>query len=148
MPVRGSADESWSALGVPWREAPEMAWGSFRDGGIGVGAVLTSGTGGIIGRGRDQRFASAAPRGSSGHAEMEALAALPARKDRQRDAARYTTLHPGPMCPGAVVVARVGHLHFGAFDPIWLGIEKLPDLNDEVRRRWPLVTRPARRPRR
>ena len=62
MPVRGSADESWSALGVPWREAPEMAWGSFRDGGIGVGAVLTSGTGGIIGRGRDQRFASAAPR--------------------------------------------------------------------------------------
>lgn len=142
MPVQGSADESWSVLSVPWREALEMAWESFRDGGIGVGAVLSSSSGVIIGRGRNQRFGSAAPRNLLAHAEMQALAALPARKDRQHDTVLHTTLHPCPMCLGAVVVARVGQLHFGAVDPTWLGIEKMPDLSDEVRRRWPVVTGP------
>jgi hypothetical protein len=55
-------------------------------------------------------------------------------------------LHPCPMCLGAVVVARTGQLHFAAYDPTWLGIEQLPDLNDEVRRRWPLVTGPLSGP--
>ncbi len=36
------------------------------------------------------------------------------------------------MCLGAIVVACIGHLHLGAIDPTWLGIERLPDLNDEV----------------
>jgi hypothetical protein len=46
------------------------------------------------------------------------------------------------MCLGAGVVARLGRLHFAAFDPTWLGIERLPDLSDEVRRRWPQVIGP------
>jgi tRNA(Arg) A34 adenosine deaminase TadA len=146
MSVRGSADEFWQVLGEPWREALEMAWDSFRGGGIAVGAVLTSSTGEIIGRGRNQRFGSAASQGLLAHAEMQALAALPARKDRERDVALYTTLHPCPMCLGAVVVARTGYLHFAAYDPTWLGIEQLPGLNDEIRRRWPLVTGPLSGP--
>jgi len=145
MPVRGSVDESWSALSLPWRQALELAWESFRGGGIAVGAVLTSGPGDIIGRGRNQRFGSA-PQGLLAHAEIQALAALTARKDRPHDVALYTTLHPCPMCLGAVVVARTSHLHFAAYDPTWLGIEKLPDLNDEVRRRWPQVTGPLSGP--
>ena len=32
----------------------EMAWESFRDGGIAVGAVLSSGSGEVIGRGRNR----------------------------------------------------------------------------------------------
>jgi hypothetical protein len=40
------------------------------------------------------------------------------------------------------VIARIGHLHFGAYDPAWLGIEQLPQLNDEVRNRWPSVEGP------
>lgn len=124
MPVRVSVDESWSALSVPWQQALELAWESFRRGGIAVGAVLTSGPGDIIGRGRNQRFGSG-PRGLLAHAEMQALGALAARKDRPHDAALYTTLHPCPMC---------------------LGIEKLPELNDEVRRRWPQLTGPLSGP--
>jgi tRNA(Arg) A34 adenosine deaminase TadA len=123
-----------------------MAWESYRRGGIAVGAVLTDGTENIIGRGRNQRFAAVAPRGLLAHAEMEALAVVPARKDRARDSVLYTTLHPCPMCLGAVVVARVGGVHFGAFDPTWRGIERLPRLNNEVRRRWPAVTGPISGP--
>lgn len=146
MPIQESAYESWSMLNVPWRAAMEMAWDSYRQGGIAVGAVLTDGTQSIVGRGRNQRFGTISPRGLLSHAEMEALGVVPASKDRARDSVLYTTLHPCPMCLGAVVVARVGRLHFGAFDPTWQGIEQLPQLNDEVQRRWPKVTGPLTGP--
>jgi tRNA(Arg) A34 adenosine deaminase TadA len=122
-----------------------MAWDSFRDGGIAVGAVLTDSTGEIIGRGRNRRFGSAVPR-LLAHAEMEALAAVPEHAERVSDVVLYTTLHPCPMCQGAIVVAQVGHFHFAALDPTWLGIEQLPALNDEVRRRWPTITGPLAGP--
>ena len=124
-----SARASWDALEAPWRVAIEMAWQSYRDGGIAVGAVLTDAAGVVIGEGRNQRFAGRT-RGLLAHAEMQALAALPPDKDRARDSVLYTTLSPCPMCLGAIVVARIGHVHLGAVDPTWLGIERLSDLND------------------
>ncbi len=132
---------AWGALEAPWRAAIEMAWQSYRDGGIAVGAVLTDAVGAVLGEGRNQRFAGQA-RGLLAHAEMQALAALPPGKDRARDSVLYTTLSPCPMCLGAVVVARIGQVHLGAIDPTWLGIGRLPDLNDEVRRRWPQIHGP------
>ncbi|MFG1811206.1 nucleoside deaminase [Streptomyces sp. NPDC049040] len=141
-----SADEAWSALDAPWQAALEMAWDSYRHGGIAVGAVLTDGNRRIIGRGRNRRFGAVSPRGLLAHAEMEALDAVPADKVRARDSVLHTTLHPCPMCLGAIVVARVGRLCFGAFDPTWQGIERLPRLNDEVRRRWPEVSGPLTGP--
>ena len=138
----GSSFDHWSALDAPWRAAFELAWQAFRSGGVGVGAVLTDATGQIRGRGRNQRF-TAGPGGALlAHAEMEVLATLPGRSDPDRATALYTTLHPCPMCLGAMVVARVSLLHFGAYDPTWLGIERLPDLNPEVRRRWPVTAGP------
>ena len=41
------------------------------------------------------------------------------------------------MCLGAIVVARVGSVRFAARDPTWAGLERLPELNPEVRDRWP-----------
>jgi tRNA(Arg) A34 adenosine deaminase TadA len=130
------ARQAWSALDPAWRLAIEMAWESYRDGGVAVGAVVTDGAGMVLGRGRNQRFGSQAPQGPLAHDEMGALAGVPGH------ARLYTTLHPCPMCLGAAVIARVGHLQFGAYDPTWLGIEGLPRLNDEVRRRWPVVEGP------
>jgi hypothetical protein len=46
------------------------------------------------------------------------------------------------MCLGAIIVARIGHVHLGAIDPTWLGIDRLSGLNDEVRRRWPQIHGP------
>jgi tRNA(Arg) A34 adenosine deaminase TadA len=123
-----------------------MAWKSYRDGGVAVGAVVTDDTGTVLGSGRNQRFATVAPRGLLAHAEMEALAAVPDDREGARRTRLYTTLYPCPMCLGATVVARVGHLAFGAYDPTWLGLERLPQLNDEVRHRWPTVEGPLRGP--
>ena len=120
-----------------------MAWESYRDGGVAVGAVITDDAGTVLGSGRNQRFATLAPRGLLAHAEMEALAAVPDDKEGARNTRLYTTLHPCPMCLGAAVVARVGHLAFGAYDPTWLGIEQLPQLNGEVRHRWPTFEGPV-----
>lgn len=80
------------------------------------------------------------------HAEMVALAALPPDKERALDNVLYTTLSPCPMCFGAIVVARVGHVHIGALYPAWQGIERLPELAHEVQRRWPQIHGPAQRP--
>lgn len=121
-----------------------MAWESYRFGGVGVGAVITDDMGAVLGRGRNERFDSRTPRGLLAHAEMAALALVPDDKDRARHVRLYTTLHPCPMCLGAMVIARIGHLHFGAYDPTWLGIERLGELNDEVRNRWPSVDGPLR----
>lgn len=137
-----SARVAWSLLDPAWRQAIEMAWESYRGGGVAVGAVITDDTGTVLGRGRNQRFAAVAPRGLLAHAEIAALAAVPDDKTRARRTRLYTTLYPCPMCLGATVVARVGHLRFGAYDPTWLGIEDLPTLNDEVRGRWPAVEGP------
>jgi tRNA(Arg) A34 adenosine deaminase TadA len=136
-----SAYASWDALAGPWRVAIEAAWQSYREGGIAVGAVLTDGGGAVVGEGRNRRFAGQ-DRGLLAHAEMGALASLPVEKDRARDSVLYTTLSPCPMCFGAVVVARVGQVHIGAMDPTWQGIERLPELSDEVQRRWPRIQGP------
>ena len=136
-----SACVSWDALAEPWRVAIEAAWQSYREVGIAVGAVLTDGAGAVVGEGRNQRFAGQI-RGLLAHAEMGGLAALPAQKDRARDSVLYTTLSPCPMCFGAIVVAQVGQVHIGAMDPTWQGSERLPELADEVRRRWPRIQGP------
>jgi tRNA(Arg) A34 adenosine deaminase TadA len=134
-----TARRAWSTLKPAWQYAITMAWKSYRDGGVAVGAVVTDDAGTVLGSGRNQRFATVAPRGLLAHAEIEALAAVPDAKKGARRTRLYTTLHPCPMCLGATVVARVGHLAFGAYDPTWLGIEQLPpraQLNDEVQHRW------------
>ena len=145
MTQQGPARASWDALEAPWRSAIEIAWQTYRRGGIAVGAVLADAAGTLLGEGGNQRFAGPA-RGLLAHAEMGALAALPPDKERARDGVLYTTLSPCPMCLGAIVVARIAHVHIGAIDPTWLGIERLQDLNDEVRRRWPQIHGPLSGP--
>ncbi|MBV9312081.1 MAG: nucleoside deaminase, partial [Solirubrobacterales bacterium] len=53
------------------------------------------------------------------HAEMIALreAARALRSWRVLDAAMYITLEPCAMCAGAIVLARVPRVVFGAIDP-------------------------------
>jgi tRNA(Arg) A34 adenosine deaminase TadA len=133
---------AWSTLEPAWQHAITMAWKSYRDGGVAVGSVVTDDAGTVLGSGRNRRFTTVAPRGLLAHAEMEALSAVPDDKEAARHTRLYTTLHPCPMCLGATVIARVGHLTFGAYDPTWLGIERLPQLNQEVEHRWPTVEGP------
>ncbi len=86
-----------------------------RDDEIPVGAVVVH-QGRIIGRGRNQKERLKDP---TAHAEMLALtAACAARGDwRLTGCTIYVTLEPCAMCAGAMVLARIDRLVFGAADP-------------------------------
>ena len=70
----------------------------------------------VIGRGHNQREQLRDP---TAHAEMIALtaAAEHLRQWRLDDCTLYVTLEPCTMCAGALVLARLGRLVFGAEDP-------------------------------
>ncbi len=79
-----------------------------------VGALVERG-GRVIGRGFNQREKLQDP---TAHAEMLALTAAAADVGHWRleDCTLYVTLEPCAMCAGALVLARVRRLVFGAYD--------------------------------
>ena len=81
-----------------------------------VGAVVVDSSGEIIGQGHNVREATGDP---TGHAELVALReAAAARGEWRLDGCTLVvTLEPCTMCAGAVVLARVARLVFGADDP-------------------------------
>lgn len=80
-----------------------------------VGAVVVH-EGRIIGRGWNQRERLQDP---TAHAEILALTAAAQHVGcwRLDDCTLYVTLEPCAMCAGALVLARIERLVFGAFDP-------------------------------
>jgi len=80
-----------------------------------IGAVVVAG-GEVIGAGHNERELRADP---TAHAEMIALreAARALGSWRVLDAVLYVTLEPCTMCAGAIVLARVPRVVFGAWDP-------------------------------
>ncbi len=91
----------------------EAAAGS---GEVPVGAIVLGPDGSVLGRGRNQREATADP---IGHAEMVALrAAGRARANWRLDGCTLVvTLEPCTMCAGAALAGRVSRLIYGAHDP-------------------------------
>src|SRR5438309_7429534 len=80
-----------------------------------IGAVVVR-EGEVIGSGHNEREVREDP---TAHAEMIALreAARALGSWRVLDAVMYVTLEPCPMCAGAIVLARVPRVVFGASDP-------------------------------
>ena len=80
-----------------------------------IGAVIVK-DGEVIGAGHNERELRADP---TAHAEMIALreAARALGSWRVLDAVMYVTLEPCAMCAGAIVLARVPRVVFGATDP-------------------------------
>jgi tRNA(adenine34) deaminase len=81
-----------------------------------VGAVVVDAAGEVVGRGHNVREAEGDP---TGHAEVRALrAAAEAVGDwRLTGCTLVVTLEPCTMCAGALVLARVDRLVYGAEDP-------------------------------
>jgi len=88
---------------------------AFEQNEVPVGALVVH-KGKIIGKGFNQIELLQDP---TAHAEMIALtaAANHLQSRRLEDCTLYVTLEPCPMCAGAVVLARIPTLVFGAYDP-------------------------------
>ena len=80
-----------------------------------VGAVIVQGDR-VIGRGHNQVESLSDP---TAHAEIIAIGAAGSSLNswRLEDATMYVTLEPCAMCAGAIVLARVKRLVYGARDP-------------------------------
>lgn len=85
-------------------------------GDVPVGAVVLGPDGAVLGTGRNAREATGDP---TAHAEVLALRAAAAALGTWRLAGctLAVTLEPCTMCGGALVLARVPRLVFGAWDP-------------------------------
>lgn len=79
-----------------------------------IGAIVVH-EGRIIGRGYNERERLTDP---TAHAEILALSAAAQHLNSWRldGCTLYVTLEPCPMCAGAIVLARMSRLVFGAFD--------------------------------
>jgi tRNA(adenine34) deaminase len=97
------------------REALQLAERAAQAGEVPVGAVVVC-EGRIVGRGSNRPIASHDP---TAHAEIVALreAAQALRNYRLTGCELYVTLEPCAMCAGAIVLARVPRVVFGALDP-------------------------------
>jgi tRNA(adenine34) deaminase len=97
------------------RRALEQARAAWEEDEVPVGAVLVAG-GRLVAEARNRTRTLADP---TAHAEVVALRAAAARQGGWRllDATLYVTLEPCAMCAGAMVLARIRRLVYGAADP-------------------------------
>jgi tRNA(adenine34) deaminase len=96
-----------------------------------IGAVLVHG-GEVLAAARNERELRGDP---TAHAELLALREASAKLGTWRllDTVLYVTLEPCPMCAGAIVLARVPRVVFGAADPKAGAAGSVLDVLDEPR---------------
>jgi tRNA(adenine34) deaminase len=109
-PVAASPYDAW--MGLALVEAGRAAGTDD----VPVGAVVVDLSGAVLGAGVNRREADRDP---TAHAEVVALRAAAAARGEWRLAGctLVVTLEPCVMCAGALVLARVDRLVFGAWDP-------------------------------
>jgi tRNA(adenine34) deaminase len=102
-------DRRWMA------RALELARSAAASGEVPVGAVIVR-NGQVLGEGHNRTVAEADP---TTHAEIVAIRAAAAAMGDWRllDTTLYVTLEPCAMCAGAIVLARIPRVVFGALDP-------------------------------
>jgi tRNA(adenine34) deaminase len=98
------------------REALRQARLAVATGDVPVGAAVLAPDGAVIGRGCNAREATGDP---TAHAEVVAIRAAAAHRGEWRldGCTVAVTLEPCTMCAGAMVLARVARLVYGADDP-------------------------------
>jgi len=113
------------------QEALEEAQKAFEEDEVPIGAVIVR-NGEILARAHNLREKLNDP---TAHAELIAirLAAGKLNSWRLLDTTVYVTVEPCPMCAGAIVLARVKRLVFGAADPKAGAAGTLMNLLDDAR---------------
>jgi tRNA(adenine34) deaminase len=126
MPIRDKKQhEYWMELAL--REA-ELA---LKRDEVPVGAVIVH-KGQVIGKGSNQIEMLQDP---TAHAEMIAITAAASHLTSRRlaECTLYVTLEPCPMCAGAIVLARIPLLVYGASDPKTGAVSSLYTITNDSR---------------
>jgi tRNA(adenine34) deaminase len=112
-PAHPAADQRYA---VWMGQALDIASGTHAAGDVPVGAMVFSPEGEVLGVGYNPREAGGDP---TAHAEVVALraAASACGTWRLQDCTLVVTLEPCIMCAGALMLARIGRLVLGAWDP-------------------------------
>ncbi len=112
-------------------EALALARAAGEAGEVPVGAVALC-DGAVVGRGANRREAARDP---TAHAELLALqeAARTLKRWRLSGVTLVVTLEPCAMCAGAMVLARIDRLVYGASDPKAGAVGSLMDLSQDAR---------------
>jgi tRNA(adenine34) deaminase len=112
-------------------EALALARAAGETGEVPVGAVALH-EGVVVGRGANQRESARDP---TAHAELIAIqeAARTLGRWRLSGVTLVVTLEPCAMCAGAMVLARIDRLVYGASDPKAGAVGSLMDLAEDVR---------------
>lgn len=110
MECRGDNVQHADYMGLALEEASLAA----AEGEVPVGAILVS-DGKVLARDHNRREALPDP---TAHAEILVLRSVATARDdwRLEGSILYVTLEPCPMCAGAIVLARVATVVFGATD--------------------------------
>ena len=92
-----------------------LAQKAAEHGEVPVGAIVVDENGEIIGEGYNRREELQSP---TAHAEIIAIEQAAKRLHNRRlsDCTLYVTLEPCPMCAGAIIIAQIKRLVYGAFD--------------------------------
>jgi tRNA(adenine34) deaminase len=82
-----------------------------------IGAIIVGEDGDIAGRGYNTTERDCSP---LAHAELTAIRKAALRLDTRRltECTIYVTLEPCPMCAGAIIMARMGRVFYGARDDL------------------------------
>ena len=128
----------------------ELAVEGFHAGSFPVGAVLLGTDGQVIAEGRNRMGEPTAPEGrlrntALAHAEMDVMAQL--RLGDYEDTILYTSLEPCLLCQAALTMTHIGEVRYLAPDSICIGLDRLPEINEHARRRYPTIVGPFRDPR-
>lgn len=108
-----------------------LAQSADEAGEVPVGAVIIDANNHLIATGENRRERDKDP---TAHAEILALRAAgqSLRTWHLNNCTLYVTLEPCPMCTGAIILARVGLLVYGADDPKTGAIRTVTNLPDSA----------------
>jgi tRNA(adenine34) deaminase len=127
----------WKNLEAPWRICFGLAWEAYCDGTRPIGSVIFNRQGRLISSARNRIGNTADVTGqiSGGplaHAEVNAILQIDFDRVDKYDCILFTTLEPCPLCVGAITMAGIKTVQYGARDP-WAGATDLWEASDYMR---------------
>ena len=113
---------TFSELDKTWKKVFELAWESYKEGNLPIGAVIVDQDGNFLSCGRNRYIVSKRfPNCKVDHAETECIQELDIEKYPDlKNYTLYTSMEPCPMCIGTIIMSNLRKVKVAAHDA-WAG---------------------------